>query len=169
MEHTIQTGVNNPVLRASSVKVEQFDNELRKLEKDMLKIMKDKEGVGIAAPQVGEDLRMIICKFDQKKATTLINPEIASASKETVVGLEGCLSLPGVWGKVERHEWVVVKFQNIKGNEVKLRLEGFAARVAQHEIDHLNGVLFSDLVIGEFEVDAKTDLKALGLEPEIIA
>lgn len=160
----IQTGMQNPVLRTPAKAITKFDAELKKLEKELLSFMKKKNGVGIAAPQIGESVRMVICKFDQKKATTLCNPEITWFSDDHEMGEEGCLSLPGVWAKVERSKEVILKYQDIKGTPIQIKIDSFAARVAQHEIDHLNGTLFFDHVTGSFEYDEGVDLEALGIK-----
>ncbi|MBT4936576.1 peptide deformylase [Candidatus Peregrinibacteria bacterium] len=160
--HHIQTGMNNELLRKKSKKVGAFNNDIKKFEKTLIGFMKEKDGVGIAAPQIGESLQMIICKLDSKKATTMCNPEIIFFSEEKSFAEEGCLSLPGVWGKVERSKEVICKYQDIKGKSIQLKLSGFSARVVQHEKDHLDGILFADKAI-ELKADEGVDLEELGL------
>lgn len=142
----IQTGSENPTLRAVSKPVKDITKKTLKLIKDMEAAMKIENGVGIAAPQVGENVRIFLALIDQKKATTMINPEITWHSDEMVLGEEGCLSLPGQWGQVERYTELKVKFLDIKGKPNTLKLKNFNARVVQHEMDHLNGILFIDHV-----------------------
>lgn len=154
--------MNNELLRKKSKKISAFNNETKKLEKILISFMQKKEGVGIAAPQIGESIQMIICKLDSKKATTMCNPEILSFSKETSFSEEGCLSLPGLWGKVERSNEITCRYQDIKGKSTQLKLKGFPARVIQHEKDHLDGILFADKAI-ELKADEEVDLKGLGL------
>ena len=101
-------------------------------------------GVGIAAPQVGLNDRVALALVDNKKVIVLINPEIIEASEAMEIGEEGCLSLPGLWGRVKRHKKVTVKMQNFNGEKVVMKFTGFNARIMQHEIDHLNGGLYID-------------------------
>jgi peptide deformylase len=109
----------------------------------MERALKIANGVGIAAPQLGESLRVILIAPDGRKPTALINPEIIRAEGEAT-GQEGCLSLPGLYGDVQRHTKVEVRAINKEGNPVRLDLEGMSARIVEHEIDHLDGVLFID-------------------------
>jgi len=148
----IQTGSDNPILRKKSVKISKFDKKLKKFIKDMSETMLKKDGVGLAAPQVGVNERLAILNFKlalkKFQVIPLINPEIVDASLETREEEEGCLSLPGIYGKVKRWKTVTVKFQDENGNLRVLELSGINARAAQHEIDHLDGVLFVDKVEG---------------------
>lgn len=165
MPFTLQTGMKNKILRNHSSEITKFDSEIRKAEKTMRKIMKDNNGRGLAAPQVGLNKNLIVFLFNDKKIMTMCNPAIVSNSKEVKIFEEGCLSLPGVWGKVARYVDVVVKYQDMKGKQNQIELEDLNARVVQHEIDHLNGVLFLDKVEqGEFMCDKETDLEALDLQ-----
>lgn len=138
----------DPVLRQKAKKVSRIDDSLRRLIDDMFHTMYNNEtrGIGLAAPQVGVGLRIIVVDMqdDEHEPVALINPEIVKASKEMVVGVEGCLSVPGLRGDVERHEWVTVKARDDQGHDTRLRAEGWFARCLQHEIDHLDGVLYTD-------------------------
>jgi peptide deformylase len=98
---------------------------------------------------VGVSERVIIVFFDGKMTIPMINPEIISHSDETEFGEEGCLSLPGKWGQVERYREILVQFKDWKGEKRVLKLEGFNARIVQHEIDHLDGILFTDYLKAE--------------------
>jgi len=107
--------------------------------------------VGLAAPQVNESLRLLVVEFGDEndeevppKLYTLVNPEIVRASKETEVGVEGCLSIPGFVGDVERSQSVTIKGQSRRGQPLRIKANGWLARIFQHEIDHLDGVLFTD-------------------------
>jgi len=140
----IETGEGNEVLRKKSGIVTAVDKKILKLIKDMEKAMKEEKGVGLAAPQVGVNKRLIIVLLDNKITVPMINPDIIDHSNETEYGEEGCLSLPGKWGQVERYKQIVVQFRDTKGEKRVLKLEGFNARVVQHEIDHLDGILFTD-------------------------
>jgi peptide deformylase len=147
-----------PVLRRKAKPITKFDKDLQTLIDDMIDTMRDAPGVGLAAPQVnilqqlavieyaeGEDEEEEDAKPKPKKLYVIINPEIVKASEEKVMGVEGCLSIPGLIGEVERHQAIQVKALNRHGSPVKLKVDGWLARIFQHEIDHLNGVLFTDL------------------------
>ena len=158
-----------PVLRRKAKPVTNFGKELQTLIDDMIETMRDAPGVGLAAPQVGISERLAVIEYaeedDEEEETevasegvevtikpskpkqlfVLINPEIVKASEEKVMGIEGCLSIPGLLGEVERHEVLQVKALNRHGKPVKLKVDGWLARIFQHEIDHLNGVVFTDL------------------------
>jgi peptide deformylase len=138
----------DPVLRKKAKKVSRVDDSLRRLIDDMFHTMYNNEtkGIGLAAPQVGVSLRIIVVDMqdDEHQPIALINPEIVKASDELVVGAEGCLSVPGLRGDVERHEWVVVKGRDGDSREKRIRAEGWFARCLQHEIDHLDGILYTD-------------------------
>ena len=144
--------VPNPVLRRKAHKVTDFGPELQTLIDDMVETMRAAPGVGLAAPQVAEPLQVITIEFSEEdeegapaKLFTLVNPQITRTSSEMVVGTEGCLSVPGIVGEVERHEAITVKAQNRRGQPVTIKAKGWLARIFQHEIDHLEGVLFTDL------------------------
>jgi peptide deformylase len=148
----------DPVLRRKARTVTTFDKNLQTLVNDMIETMREAPGVGLAAPQVSISERVIVVEYADEpeveegqepvevkpKLYILVNPEIVKVSEETELGVEGCLSIPGVVGEVERHVWVQVKGQNQHGKPVRLKPQGWLARIFQHEIDHLNGVLFPD-------------------------
>lgn len=140
-----------PVLRRKARKITTIDKDLQVLIDDMIETMRDAPGVGLAAPQIGQSIRLVVVEFGDeedeakpKKLYVLINPEIVQASEEMVAGVEGCLSVPGLVGEVERHERIVAKGLNRYGKVNKLKLSGWTARIFQHEIDHLNGIVFTD-------------------------
>jgi peptide deformylase len=144
--------IGHPVLRERSVKVTVFDEGLSRLAEDMLETMREASGVGLAAPQVGIARRLIVIEIPDEEdyphrgeQWALTNPEIVKASQETEVGQEGCLSVVGYVGMVERPVEVLVKGQDLAGRKVRIKAEGYVARVFQHEIDHLNGVLYVDV------------------------
>ncbi|MFC2696117.1 MAG: peptide deformylase [Candidatus Absconditicoccaceae bacterium] len=157
----LQLGENNSILRKKSQKIEKITPEIREFGEILLELMREYDGVGLAAPQIGENIAMIATtqwkKVPQGKnadkdylgETLLINPEIVDKSKEMQISEEACLSLPGKRGNVRRHERVIVKFQDLKGKTKKLKYSGFNACIIQHEIDHLKGVLFTDKLISE--------------------
>ncbi|MBT3190317.1 MAG: peptide deformylase [Anaerolineae bacterium] len=144
--------VPNEVLRRNTHIVTNFDKNLKTLIDDMVETMRNAPGVGLAAPQIGILEQIVVIEFGDeedeeapKKLYTVVNPEITRMSNEKLMGVEGCLSVPGVVGDVERSLSIVVKGQNRNGQKVKYKLSGWVARIFQHEIDHLTGVLFTDL------------------------
>jgi len=147
----------DPVLRRKAHTVTTFDKNLKTLVDDMVETMREAPGVGLAAPQIGLSERLIVVEYYEhevdeeeenedapKKVWAVLNPEIIKASEETLVGIEGCLSIPNLVGEVERHAAIQVKGLNRHGKPMKIKAEGWLARIFQHEIDHLNGVLFTD-------------------------
>ncbi len=140
----IELGADNPILRKKSETIKNIDKKLKKFIKDMIETMKDAKGVGIAAPQVGVNIRLCIVTLNDKQPIALINPAITAQSEEKEWGEEGCLSLPKQWGQVERSKEITVTFTTEKNTQQTLKLKDFNARIVQHEIDHLDGVLFID-------------------------
>ncbi len=143
--------VGDPVLRKKARKVSRFGANLATLVKDMTETMREANGVGLAAPQVGVLERVIVVEttYDEDelgsgKLYAIINPEIARASQEMADGIEGCLSIPGYVGQVNRHQAVTIQGQDLKGRKMRVKAQGFLARAFQHEIDHLKGELFID-------------------------
>lgn len=135
----------DPVLRATALPVERFDGELEVEVKRMGELMHDALGVGLAATQLGVLHRVLVYKaYVDDPVTALVNPVIEWASEELELGEEGCLSLPGVHVEVERHAQLRVRAFDQTGEELELEAEGLEARVIQHELDHLNGVLILD-------------------------
>ena len=134
----------DPVLRRRAKAVETVTPELKRIIADMVDTMYDEVGLGLAAPQVGVSLRlMVVGDDDGRDARALINPVIAEEGGE-VVAEEGCLSIPGVFAPVRRAEWVRLEAQDEAGRPVSITARGLRARVFQHEMDHLDGVLFID-------------------------
>ena len=143
-----------PVLRRKARKVTEFGSDLQSLIDDMVDTMRATPGVGLAAPQIGVPLQVIVVEYREKKEDaekqeppklyTVVNPEIVRYSGDSEVGTEGCLSIPGFVGDVERPLEVTVKGLNRRGKPVKIKAGGWLARIFQHEVDHLNGILFID-------------------------
>ena len=133
----------HPVLREKAKKVTRIDASVQRLLDDLTETMLDAPGAGLAANQIGVPLRVCVVKGDDKQIWGLVNPEIVK-KEGTQVGPEGCLSYPGWVGEVERAETVVVKGRNRRGKVIRVKTTGFTARAFQHEIDHLDGVLFTD-------------------------
>jgi peptide deformylase len=134
---------DQPVLREKAKKVARVDTSIQKLLDDLAETMLDAPGAGLAANQIGVPLRVCVVKGDENQIWGLVNPVIVK-SAGTQVGYEGCLSKPGWVGEVERYEAVVVKGLNRHGKQVRIKSTGFTARAFQHELDHLDGVLFTD-------------------------
>jgi len=149
----------NPILRKKAKPVTKFDKDLQTLIDDMIETMREAPGVGLAAPQINLPMQLAVIEYaegeddedrpedappPEKKLFVIINPEITKVSDEKVLGIEGCLSIPNLVGEVERHQAIEVKALNRHGNPVKIKAEGWLARIFQHEIDHLNGVLYTD-------------------------
>ncbi len=142
----------NPILRRKAHKVTDFGKELKTLVDDMIETMHDAPGVGLAAPQVAVPLRLIVIEYGDdenddtpKKLYVVANPEIIEKSEELAMGIEGCLSVPDLIGEVERHESITVKGLNRHGLPFKIKASGWLARIFQHEIDHVEGIVYTDL------------------------
>ena len=136
----------DPVLRQKAKRITKVDKSIRRLVDDMIETMHDAPGVGLAAPQVGVSLRLLVVEATEGEIQVLVNPEVVKASGERMVD-EGCLSLPGYVGTVKRHEAVTVKAQNLNGKEIRIKANELLAQALEHEIDHLNGVLFVDRLV----------------------
>jgi len=147
----VETGTENKTLRTKSKPVRAITGELRSFTLDMIKTMEAENGIGLAAPQVGRNIRLIICKLNPTEKNEVIipmaNPQIIQASDEMAEDEEGCLSIPETWGQVSRHKTILLRYTDIKGNEMTLELTDFNARIIQHEIDHLDGILFTDKAV----------------------
>ena len=137
--------VGDPVLRTTANEVTEINDKLKDLLDKMKETMYDAKGVGLAAPQVGISKRVVVVDIGNG-VHELINPEIESLSDKTYIDEEGCLSIPGQSGKVERAYQIKVTALNREGKEFELEAEGLLARVIQHEVDHLEGKLFTDYV-----------------------
>src|SRR5580704_1373302 len=134
---------DQPVIREKAKKVARVDTSIQKLLDDLAETMLNAPGAGLAANQIGVPLRVCVVKGDENQIWGLVNPVIVK-SAGSQVGYEGCLSKPGWVGEVERYEAVVVKGLNRHGKQVRIKSTGFTARAFQHELDHLDGVLFTD-------------------------
>ena len=148
---------DNPLLRRQAQRVSNFDAELQELIDDMIDTMTAAQGVGLAGPQVARSLRIIVARLpddeesveeygeDAGKLYVVVNPAVIGRSENKVVGVEGCLSLPGLLGDVERVESIELAGQDRQGKPIRLSARGWLARVLQHEIDHLDGILYIDI------------------------
>ena len=164
--------IPDPILRKQARPVERVDADLRRLAEDMLATMYDAPGIGLAAPQIGISRRLIVmdpAKDDQPKTPiVMVNPEIRTRSREMRLHEEGCLSIPDFTAEIERPAVTRVAYIDLKGGQQETELEGVWSTLVQHEIDHLNGVLFidylsrlkRDMVVRKFTKQKRTE-KAL--------
>lgn len=155
----------NAILHQKCRKVADFDDKLKKLAQDMVETLRSNKGIGLAAPQIGKLIRLIVIEFEPDKfseeekaktkikskdkipLTILINPKITKLAKETSISPEGCLSLPGREIPVARPVKANVLAKDLTGKRLKIRAKGLFARILQHEIDHLSGILITDRMI----------------------
>jgi peptide deformylase len=145
----------SPVLKETAYEVEPGDRDLKRLVRRMQRIMREAPGVGLAANQLGVQKRVIVFQPEEDgEAMALLNPRVVSASEETVLEEEGCLSFPGIVVQVERPEAVVCEGLSLSGDPVTEEADGLLARILQHEIDHLDGVLIIDRAQSEERRDA---------------
>jgi peptide deformylase len=162
----------DPVLRVDCRPVTDFGPELRKLAADMIETMHAAPGVGLAAPQVGVDLRIAVIDLsvgeDPKQVYVIVNPEIVESSGSET-GEEGCLSLPGISDKVDRPGSVLVRALDLAGKPIEIQAEQWLARAFCHEIDHLHGVLFVDHLRGLRKERARRQLKKMAADQEVHA
>lgn len=162
----------DPVLRVRCPEIERFDTELKKLAADMVETMHAAPGVGLAASQVAVELRLAVVDItageSPEEVHILVNPEIIEASgKDT--DEEGCLSIPGITEKVNRPAAIRVRAQDLEGQPFEISADGLFARAICHEIDHLNGVLFVDRLVGLRKEMVKRQLKRLGRQQAVNA
>jgi peptide deformylase len=162
----------DPRLRAPNAPVGCFDESLKKLAEEMFEVMYDDDGVGLAAPQVGANIRLMVFNEtgDKEKRETevvLVNPRIISSSKDAKVFEEGCLSFPNLYGDVIRPSKVRVRAQDLSGKSFVINISGFPARIFQHEYDHLQGTLFCDRLVPDALAATKKEL--VKMEEEFIA
>ena len=135
--------LGNPVLRQKARKVSRIDQSIAKLVEDMIATMRDAPGVGLAAPQIGVPLQVAVVETEPEQVHVIINPEITKLEGEHLLD-EGWLSVPGYWARVRRAERVTVKARDLKGKAIRLTGEGLFGQALQHEIDHLNGLVYVD-------------------------
>jgi peptide deformylase len=174
----------DPILRAKGKPIEQIDQGIRELVGNMLETMHAANGVGLAAQQVGEAWQLTVIDISEAEdrpstmrmngqevdpktmmPLILINPQI-NLSKETTMGIEGCLSFPEITGEIERAESIAVSAQTLEGGTIEFEAEGLLARAVQHEIDHLNGILFIDRMNSAAKASLSSRLKRLQKETQ---
>ena len=157
--------VPEPVLRRKAHKVTDFGADLQVLVDDMIETMRQAPGVGLAAPQVNVSQRLIVVEFGDEedeqapaKLYAIVNPEIVRPSQEKEKGNEACLSVPGFLGEVERISSLTIKGQNRHGQPIRIKAKGWLARIFQHEIDHLDGILFTDRALWVRKIEEGEDV-----------
>jgi len=172
----------DPILRAKGKRVENIDDRIRELAADMIEAMHGANGVGLAAQQVGEALQLTVLDVSQVEdrpstmklngqdidpnsamPIVLINPEI-TLGQETEIGVEGCLSFPEITGDIERAKSIVARAETLEGETIQIEASGLLARAIQHEVDHLNGILFIDRMNSVAKVALSSRLKRLQKE-----
>lgn len=158
------------VLRQATKRITKIDDEIRLLVRQMLQTMYSADGVGLAAPQVGVHKQLLVVDIDPTEAANepliLINPVIKSSSSDVDVDQEGCLSIPNVYLDVRRPTAIEISFKDLQGRPQTLKTDGFLARAIQHEMDHLNGVLFVDRV--ENPIMLTQELKKHGFSTQAV-
>jgi peptide deformylase len=143
--------IGEEVLRQKATPIESVTDEIKQLAKEMLETMKEENGVGLAAPQVGKSIRMFVVNADDDVDRTFINPQIVKMSSDLVDYEEGCLSIPSFYENIKRPSQVTIQFTNENGEKQVLDADGLLARVIQHENDHLDGILYVDHGDAEFK------------------
>ncbi len=157
MEHDIRT-FGDPVLKSRATSVKDFDESLERLSEDMMRIMREHDGVGLAANQIGRLKRIFVAAYEDAEYA-IVNPVIEGRSETTEKDIEGCLSIPGTWVEVERSLAVTVTGQDPSGTPVHIEAEGLLARIFQHEIDHLDGVLILDRTDRDSRKEAMREIR----------
>ncbi|MGH7903451.1 MAG: peptide deformylase [Candidatus Dormibacteraceae bacterium] len=158
-------GFDQPLLRQKTRRVSRIDDSILHLLDDLAQTMLAAPGAGLAAPQIGVGLRVCVVKGDDNTIWGLVNAEVVKG-RGAAAGYEGCLSYPGWVGEVTRFESVVVKGLNRRGKEVRIKAGGFTARAFQHEIDHLDGILFTDRLTSLDTLRRVEELQDQGQEAE---
>lgn len=133
----------DPVLRQKAKKISTIDSSIQRLIDDMIETMQEAKGVGLAAPQVGVSLRVIVIQMPGEQPVAIINPEVVERAGEQEV-TEGCLSVPGYCGEIKRSAKITVKGKDRQGKRIKIKASGLMAEALEHETDHLNGKLYID-------------------------
>ncbi len=151
--------VPDPVLREKSKRIRAVDKSIQKLIADMMETMYAAPGVGLSAPQVGVPIRLIVISLPEQEEIGLINPEVVKRKGERLVD-EGCLSVPGYMGQIKRSATITVKGRDRHGKEVRIRADELLAQALEHEIDHINGVLYLD------RLESMDDLRKVEPKPE---
>lgn len=170
MENLRVIKYGNPILRMKAEKIEEVDESIQQLVAEMIDIMCIEEGIGLAAPQVARSLSLLVIDesliSEDGKATAYLNPKILESEGESIME-EGCLSLPGIREDVKRPEKITLRYMDIEGQTFEKKIDGLLARVLQHEIDHLNGVLFIDRISSLKKQLLRKRLKEIAVQESI--
>lgn len=158
--------LGNDILRHKAVQIDDINDDIRALAKDMLVTMTVEDGIGLAAPQIGQSIRLFVVKADDGIERTFINPQIIATSQETTSYEEGCLSIPKTYEDVIRPETITVQAKNERGRRFTLEASGLLARVIQHEYDHLEGILFIDRIAADKREKIEQKFLKKALKPE---
>ena len=153
-----------PILREKAKRVRNFDKELKILVQDMLETMRQADGIGLAAPQLGIPLRVTVIEVPEEDPIVLVNPEVVEQQGQRQCS-EGCLSYPGYRGVTNRSELVRVKALDVNGEKLRIKADGLLAQALEHEIDHLNGILYTDVLIDKNKI-YRTDMLPEDGQPE---
>ena len=175
----------DPILRAKGKRIEQIDDRIRELVQNMIETMHMANGVGLAAQQVGEPIQLTVLDVSQVEdrptemklnrkvvdvktlmPLVLVNPQL-ELGNETETGTEGCLSFPEITGEIDRAKSITVRAQNLQGEPIEIQTTGFLARAIQHEVDHLNGILFIDRMSSAAKTSLSSKLKRLQKETQL--
>ena len=154
---------DDPVLRQKARRVPRIDSSIQQLIDDMVETMQQTKGVGLAAPQVGVSLRVVVLQKPGEEPVAIINPEIVKRAGEQEV-TEGCLSIPGYAGEIKRSVSVTVKGRDRQGKTIRIKATGLMAQVLEHELDHLNGILYIDHLEGQdkiYKIEAETGTREM--------
>ena len=154
---------NESVLRQKAKRVPTIDGSIQRLIDDMIETMQQTGGVGLAAPQVGVSLRVVVLQMPDEEPIAIVNPEIVKRSGEREV-MEGCLSLPCYFGEIKRSESVTVKGRDRQGKPIRIKATGLLAQALEHELDHLNGKLYIDHIESEdkfYKIEPETGAEAM--------
>ena len=154
---------NDSVLRQKAKRVPTIDGSIQRLIDDMIETMQQTSGVGLAAPQVGVPLRVVVLQMPDEEPITIVNPEMVKRSGEREV-TEGCLSVPGYFGEIKRSVSVTVKGRDRHGKVIRIKATGLMAQALEHELDHLNGILYIDHIESEdklHKIEPETDTEAM--------
>lgn len=162
----------DPMLRRKAHRVDQFGHDFQILVEDMIQTMREEPGVGLAAPQINVSSQIIVVEYPlddrvenaKPELFVFANPEIIEKSEETEFGIEGCLSVPDLLGEVERSTRIVISGLDRKGRKQKSSVTGWLARIFQHEIDHINGILFVDRARKIWKPEAEQATEKFSLE-----
>ena len=133
----------NPILKQKSKRVRSIDSSIKRLIDNMIETMRAAPGVGLAAPQIGTPLRVIVIGLPEEETIAIINPEVVHCTGERLMN-EGCLSVPGYFGEVKRAESITIKGLDQNGKKIRIKADGLLAQALEHEIDHINGTLYID-------------------------